>query len=101
MRSSRPVSAARTTRAGRSRAAGRRWPRGSRAHQQEVEDEPADPDEEHERVDGQVAALDRAGDRRARADDAGRTADQYALDEVGLDDAAPETPDRSRGRDEG
>src|SRR3954462_5980284 len=71
-----------------------------RAPDQEVEEQAADSEQEQERVRAQVARLDRARDRRARAHDASRAAHDRALHEVGLDHTPAEAAERAHRVDE-
>src|SRR4051794_16182700 len=73
----------------------------SRTRDQEVEGESGDAEQQPQGVAAQVAALDRAGERAAGADHAGGPADDRALDEVGLHDAAEEAPGGRGGPDHG
>src|SRR5215218_8511795 len=67
---------------------------------QEVEGQAEDADEQEQRVAAQVAGLDRAGEGRARAHDAGRAAGDHALHEVRLHDPAAEASEGRGGAHE-
>src|SRR4051794_13596049 len=69
-----------------------RWKVISGARDQEVEGEAGHADHQAERVGAQVAALAVAHERARRAHDRGGAADDRALHEVRLHDAAEEAP---------
>src|SRR4051812_46053584 len=69
----------------------------SRTRDQEVEGESGHAEQQPQGVGAQVAALDRAGERAAGPHHGRGPADDRALDEVGLHDAAEEAAGGSRG----
>src|SRR3954470_9516806 len=73
---------------------------GSVARDQEVEEQAADAEQQHEGVGAQIAGLDRAGDRCAGAHGPSGAADEHALYDVSLDHAPPEAAERLHRVDE-
>src|SRR3954447_19686185 len=72
----------------------------SGALDQEVEEQAADAEQEQEGVRTEVAGLDAARERGARAHHAAGAAHDHALHEVGLDHAPPEAAERAHRVDE-